>query len=84
MLLVAVNGMILEAEQFIRNEGFGGKFLVSVPGRAWTQAQLWKTIKLLVQHKRLSYDELLFSGRNLNLSALQIGRLTTFLFGGMM
>lgn len=58
--------MVLEAEQYIRNEGFGGKFLPSggSNNKPWTQAQLWKTIKLLVgaKGKPVPYDELLFTG----------------------
>lgn len=54
--------MISEAEQYIRNEGFGGKLLTAPTGKAWTQAQLWKTIRILVEKKKVPFDELLFLG----------------------
>jgi len=36
----------------------------------WTQAELWRTIRLLSEHEAVSYDELLFNIFNGNIAAL--------------
>lgn len=50
--------MLGESEQKIRSEGFGNKLTATTT--KWTQVQLWKTIKLLVDHDYVPYDDLLF------------------------
>ena len=70
----AVTNMIEESKRDILAEGFGGKlFKESAGSNEWTQPQLWKSIKLVVKKKNVSYEELLygpFEGENSALDKL--------------
>jgi len=61
----AVDLMILETETYIRANGFGGKFgdkaLTDPATKKWSQVQLWKAMKLLMQHNVVHQDVLLFT-----------------------
>ena len=52
--------MIRSTEQSVRNNGFGGKYL-GQSSKKWSQLQLWKCMKKIVQNKYVTFDDLLFN-----------------------
>eukprot|EP01080_Neovahlkampfia_damariscottae_P008483 gene8483-305_t len=57
----AVHSMVEESKRDILAEGFGGKLFKEPAGsNEWTQPQLWKSMKLIVQKQKVSYEELLY------------------------
>jgi len=70
----AADHLVRDAVTKIRNEAFGGQLLSAAPtNNKWTQVQLWKCIKKLVDRKEVPYDEVLFDafyGDNEALQAL--------------
>ncbi len=72
MSVDALNDMVIQTEQAIRVEGFGGKYL-GTSTKKWSQVQLWKAAKKIVQSQSPAYDDVLFSafsGDNEALKAL--------------
>jgi len=67
----AVEELIQEAEQRIRREGFGGKVLTDSTGKKWTQVQLWRIMKRIVESGSVPYDDILFSALNGDNDALK-------------
>jgi len=71
-LVEALNELTTQAEQVIRTEGFGGKYL-GASTKKWSQVHLWKAAKKIVQNSSPAYDDILFSafsGDNEALKAL--------------
>jgi len=71
-LVEALNELTTQAEQVIRTQGFGGKYL-GASTKKWSQVHLWKAAKKIVQNSSPAYDDILFSafsGDNEALKAL--------------
>lgn len=69
----ALETQLEDAKKVVRRKGFGGELFGKVVKTPWTQAHLWKTMRLLQKQDSVLYDTLLvsvFEGNEMALQAL--------------